>query len=326
MSMAMGRFTNVKALLAVTKISISGEVKIDEKTRLLIRYMSGLSYLSSPDMQSSVFPERLIRPLPKRSLKSRLSQEAAEAIPFPPNPPSSSFPAYNQYGEHGEYVNDSKVLVQQDDEYCDHDHEDNHHHHHHHHHCHDHGHDDHHHHHHHHHHEVDEDVESIEDEDCNPAAVRRMMGYRESPASSRATRHSRHAASKASYSGSDGYDAFENTNNKKKRKIPTSGSVGLHQSSLSAELAHLGLSSSRSDLAVAQDDGAADGQYQASVSYPGNTLSGSGRARYGKDSARRVGGRTPLGVSTNNSNLRPSSFSGISAKGLTTPKITKEVS
>jgi hypothetical protein len=263
-------------------------------------------------MQSSVFPDRLIRPLPKRSLKSRLSQEAAEAIPFPPNPPSSSFPAYNQYGEHGEYVNDSKVLVQQDDDYCDHDHDDDHHHHHHH-HYHEHDHENHH---HHHHHEVDDDLESIDDEDRNPAAVRRTMGYRESPASPRTTRNSRHAASKASYSGSDGYDAFENTNNKKKRKIPTSASVGLHQSSLSAELAHLGLDGSRSDLTVAQDDGVADGQYQASASHSGNTLTGIGRARYAKDSGRRTSGRNPLGISTSNSNVRPGNFVGVSAPGL----------
>ncbi len=262
-------------------------------------------------MQSAVFPDRLIRPLPKRSLRSRLSEEAAEEIPFPPNPASSTFPAYSQYGEHGEYVNDSKVLVQQDVDYCDHDHDDDHHHHHHHYHEHDHEN----HHHHHHHHEVDDDVESVEDEDRIPAAVRRTIGYRDSPASSRTTRNSRHPASKASYSGSDGYDAFENSNNKKKRKIPTSGSIGLHQSSLSAELAHLGLNGSRNDLAVAQDDGAADGQYQTSVTHPGNTLLGTGRARHAKDSGRRVSGRNPLGVSTSNSNVRPGSF-GTAAKGL----------
>jgi hypothetical protein len=263
-------------------------------------------------MQSSVFPDRRIRPLPKRSLRSRLSQEAAEAIPFPPNPPSSSFPAYHQYGEHGEYVNDSKALIQQDDECCDHDHDSDHHHHHHH---HDHHHENHHHHHHHHHHDVDDDVESMEDEDRNPAAVRKTTGYRQSPASPRITRNARHAATKASYSASDGYDAFENTNNKKKRKIPTSGSIGLHQSSLSAELTHLGLNGSRNDLAVAQDDSVADGQHQTSVAQSGNSTSGVGRARHGKDSGRRVSGRNPLGVSTSNSNIRPGNL-GTSAKGL----------
>jgi hypothetical protein len=268
-------------------------------------------------MQSSVFPDRLIRPLPKRTLRSRLSQEAAEAIPFPPNPPSSTFPTYNPYGEHGEYVNDGKVLVQQDDDYCDHDHDDDHHHHHHHHHhFHDHDHENHH---HHTHHDVDEDVESIEDEDHTPAAVRRSM-YRDIPASPRTTRNSRHAVSKASYSGSDGYDAFENTNNKKKRKIPTSGSIGLHQSSLSTELAHLGLNGSRNDLAVAQDDGATDGQYQVPVLQPGSTSAGIGRARHAKDSGRRLSGRNPLGVSTSNSNVRPGNFAGTSVKGLPNKK------
>lgn len=39
MPVAMGRPTNVKSLLAVTKISISGEAKIDERTRSLTRYL-----------------------------------------------------------------------------------------------------------------------------------------------------------------------------------------------------------------------------------------------------------------------------------------------
>ena len=39
MPVAMGRPTNLKPLLAVTEISVSGEVKIGEKTRLLIRYL-----------------------------------------------------------------------------------------------------------------------------------------------------------------------------------------------------------------------------------------------------------------------------------------------
>lgn len=263
-------------------------------------------------MQSSVFPDRLIRPLPRRSLRSRLSEEAADAIPFPPNPPSSSFPAYNHYGEHGEYVNDSKVIVQQDDDYCDHDHDDDLHHHHHH-HYHEHDPEDHHH--HYHQHQVDDDLESLDDEDRNPAAVRRTMGYRQSPASPRAARSSRHTTSKASYSGSDGYDAFENTNNKKKRKIPTSSTIGLHQSSLSAELAHLGLNGSRTDLSVAQEDGAADVQYQAPGSQSATMLSGIGRARHVKDPGRRISGRNPLGVSTSNSNVRPGSFGGGTVKG-----------
>lgn len=263
-------------------------------------------------MQSSVFPDRLIRPLPKRSLRSRLSLEAAEAIPFPPNPPSSSFPTYNHYGEHGEYVNDSKVLVQQDDDYCEHDHEHDHHHHHHHHHHHYHDHD--HDHENHHHHDLEDDADSTEDLDRGEAAMRRAMDYRENSVSQTA-RNYRHAANKASYSGSDGYDAFENTNNKKKRKIPTSSNMGLHQTSLSAELAHLGLNGSRHDIAVAQDDGAADGQYQPSMSNLSNTISNSARVRHGKETGRRASSRNPLGVSTSNFNVRPGNFGATPATG-----------
>jgi hypothetical protein len=44
----------------------------------------------------------------------------------------------------------------------------------------------------------------------------------------------------------DGYDSFENTKNKKKRKIPSPGSLGTPYSHLSADLANLDISSRRS--------------------------------------------------------------------------------
>lgn len=106
----------------------------------------------------------------------------------------------------------------------------------------------------------------------------------------------------------DDYDSFENTNNKKKRKVPMSGSLGSHQSSLSAEMAQMGISSTRDiDVTHAEADGGIGHYYgTGSSAMPtvssGNGISGAGRGRYGKANTKNYGGRSPLGVSTNGSN------------------------
>ncbi|KAL8853502.1 MAG: hypothetical protein Q9221_001661 [Calogaya cf. arnoldii] len=105
----------------------------------------------------------------------------------------------------------------------------------------------------------------------------------------------------------DGYDSFENTNNKKKRKIPTSGGVGGHHS-LSSDMAHMGISSSRDfDLSQPEMDSGI-GHYYGSgssavpASSSGTGISGAGRGRYGRTAPRIPSGRSPLGISTNGSN------------------------
>ena len=103
----------------------------------------------------------------------------------------------------------------------------------------------------------------------------------------------------------DGYDSFENTNNKKKRKIPTHGG---HHTSLSTEMAAMGLPSSRDTVSPSADHDGGVGQYYGSGSSAmsvksGNGFSGAGRGRLGRGSARRRSNRSPLGVSTNSGNL-----------------------
>lgn len=269
--------------------------------------ISGASYLSSPDQASSVYPDRLIRPLPRRSLKSRLSQEAAESITFPPNPPSTSLPAYSHYGENGEFLNDSKVLVQHNGTVYDHDHEHDHEH------DHDHDDDDHDHehcpHHHCHHDHDDDDLDSADD--SSPVALRHSSNYRSSPRSPR-SRHGRYGSYGGKGSGApDGYEAFENTNNKKKRKIPTSGSLSLHHSSLTSDLVSMGIGSSR--------DGTSEDphHYYGSPSPSSMGIQGAGRGRGGRKSATR----NPLGVSVNGSNARNTSSkydqnTGVNHKGM----------
>ena len=106
----------------------------------------------------------------------------------------------------------------------------------------------------------------------------------------------------------DGYDSFENTNNKKKRKIPTSGSLGSHQSSLSADMAQMGISSAREvDLGQSESDSGVGHYYGTGNSAlpavsSGTGISGAGRGRYGRAGMRYQSGRSPLGVSINGSN------------------------
>ncbi|KAJ9611476.1 hypothetical protein H2200_004660 [Cladophialophora chaetospira] len=254
------------------------------------------SYLSSPDTPSTIFPERLIRPLPRRSIKSRLSSEAVEAIQYPPTLPSTSLPAYSHYGENGDYPSDSKVLVHQHGDGYEHDHD----------HDHDDDHDCPHHHHHCHHDEYEDDLDSQDERMAPPRSY-----FVSSPRSPRSGR-SRYST-RGSTSGPDGYEAFENTNNKKKRKIPTSGSLSLHHSAMTDQLAHMGISGTK--------DGSTDDTYYAGAHAGASTglgVQGAGRGR----GARKVSGRNPLGVSVNGSNARsgPSKYDqnmSANAKGKT---------
>lgn len=112
----------------------------------------------------------------------------------------------------------------------------------------------------------------------------------------------------SSLEGIDGYDSFENTNNKKKRKIPTSGSLGNHHSTLSTGMAHMGISSNHDIDALHADLEGGVGQYYGTgnsalpANASGTGISGAGRGRFGRAGVRSGSGRSPLGVSVNGSN------------------------
>ena len=144
------------------------------------------------------------------------------------------------------------------------------------------------HHHHCHHDDEDDDLDSIDD--VSPIALRHSNLNRATPRSPRAQRHGRYNSfGGKSSSGLDGYEAFENTNNKKKRKIPTSG---IQQGALNAEFAHMGLSSR---------DASVEG---LSASPSGMGVGGAGRGRTG---GRKSNTRNPLAPSTNGTNVRAGS-------------------
>lgn len=84
-------------------------------------------------------------------------------------------------------------------------------------------------------------------------------------------------------SSADGYDSFENTSNKKKRKIPlSSGGPSPHASSLSADLAHMGISPrDGSDDVDGLDAGKIRSRHNHHEQYPGSgvTLTTQSRPR-----------------------------------------------
>ncbi|KAJ5908176.1 hypothetical protein N7495_000858 [Penicillium taxi] len=222
------------------------------------------TFNAAPDTPSPIYPDRLIRPLPRRTIRSRLSTDAADTIFFPPTPLHLKFSTA---------ANDHKVYVQQTIESDRQELTP----------------------------EADSHIgfetagEAESGDEDGPVAVRRSSGFRASlsPSSSTHPTGSKDGAPKSS-AGPDGYDAFENTNNKKKRKIPTPGNIGGHHSTLSPEFASMGLSSSTPTPSAG--DGSATGTYygNGNPTSPGSGISGSGRGRLGRAVPRSNSGRNPL--------------------------------
>lgn len=242
----------------------------------------------SPDTTSSIYPERPIRPLPKRPLRSRLSPELADSILYPPAPAISKPLFFQPPSETGFYENGVNTKVPEIDKVLI---------------------------------EAQNGVNGdgkhgyqfkgndLDSDDEDGLGIGRYVTQRAVYVNGSSGRDESIAQSASSNDSVDGYDSFENTNNKKKRKIPTSGSLGNHHTSLSAELANMGISSSREgDLATQVSSDSGTGQYYTSPSsaisgsVSGTGISGAGRGRYGRSGARNASGRSPLGVSMNGSN------------------------
>ena len=279
-------------------------------TRLLFRVFLGATYsppspleLHYSDTTSSVYPDRPIRPLPKRRLRSRLSSEVADSILYPPattlSKPLFQFP-YNgpTDQENGSPVrahpSEMEARVVRDRRNGD-------------------G-------------ETDsyqfkgaetgsDDEDSVgrryQEQRSRPGTMINVSKNGYTVSRSDAAKYMKpHIPQSTGSSGDsvDGYDSFENTNNKKKRKIPTSGSLGSHQTSLSADMAQMGISSTRDmDIAQSESDSGVGHYYGTGNSAvpavsSGTGISGAGRGRYGRAGTRYHSGRSPLGVSVNGSN------------------------
>jgi hypothetical protein len=247
---------------------------------------------------SNLYPNRPIRPLPKRRLRERLSPEVAESIRYPPStrPASIFYPPYppdipeeecgrnettaeggNNY-ESGDEVRQFVGLsrgrqsgTQQEGG------------------------------------EGDWGARSATVPRSHPEMSHAFTGPRQTLKANQ-TRHANPLPPTTDLSA-DGYESFENTNNKKKRKIPTAGDSSLGASHSLADGSTLPASAGLA-TAHSQGDGTGSPQYAALNGTSANNkgISGAGRGMFG----RARNGRSPLRSLNNannwterNSKLRP---------------------
>ena len=235
---------------------------------------------------SNLYPNRPIRPLPKRRLRERLSPEVAESIRYPPStrPTSIFYPPYptdilEEYRGHepssaggpdGDPGDEVRHFVGAGTGRQNGTH-----------------------------------LEVTEDRDPRSVLVPRpppdmsssYPGSRQQPK----TDHTRQTGVVLPPSdlSADGYESFENTNNKKKRKIPTAGDSSLGGSHALSDGGAIPVSAG---LATAhmQSDGSPSSPYSglngSSVNSKG--ISGAGRGMFG----RSRNGRSPLRTLSNGNN------------------------
>ncbi len=219
----------------------------------------------SPDAISP-YPDRPIRPLPKRRLRERLSPDVAESIKYPPAPKTTTPLFYHPYNR--EDVGTNSLVESQhpsERERAD---------------------------------EIErnyisrrngDELESDEDETAYRSRIYSRHSVHSTGRSYRYVqkpdpKHPNPQPPASTTSSADGYDSFENTNNKKKRKIPTPGDSNLNGIHLSSDVAGV---TGADDLG--EEVGAGSGSYHASGSIS-QGISGPGRGRYG----RIRNGRSPL--------------------------------
>ncbi|RYP72189.1 hypothetical protein DL769_004503 [Monosporascus sp. CRB-8-3] len=234
----------------------------------------------SPDSASSLFPDRPIRPLPKRRLRERLSPDVADTIKYPPAPqnipPLFAYP-YNSKEDFALLRTESSAIVNREN--------------------------------------IGEPGQDtglrrngldgeLHDNSLIGQARRALVSrpfqdpqgnaYR-TPQRPAQARHNAVQPPPSTTSSADGYDSFENTNNKKKRKIPTAGETVLSGTHVLNDSSALGMPSppTTSDEGSGELTGAAPAPYYQSGGTPSTNpqgISGPGRGRYG----RARNGRSPL--------------------------------
>lgn len=174
--------------------------------------LAGSEEAMSPEDLASVFPDRPIRPLPKRRLRERLSPDVADSIQYPPAPPSTTPLFYYPYAEKDEeepgrpnVVNRLRGAHSLDGS------------------------------------AVSRRAEVGDDGVTRPSNATGRAGRPPSKQD-----QPRHQSSPSTASSPDGYEAFEHTNNKKKRKIPTAGDISLSGSHSLGDLSSGSLTASSS--------------------------------------------------------------------------------
>ena len=234
--------------------------------------------MMSPDTVSSLFPDRPIRPLPKRRLRERLSPEVANSIKYPPSTldsiPLFYYPPYTLKEEPPGYPNGERTglfgLAQRAGPPFFPD--------------------------------VRNAARPAAGDDDEGGLRNTLATTSPQDASDRAActpsrpdqpRSAEPQPPPSATSSVDGYESFEN-NNKKKRKIPSAGDSVLNGThSLNGEIGSLAISTSpHSPTHDASDRLHGSAAYSATAPYASNSqgFSGSGRGRLG----RSRNGRSPL--------------------------------
>ncbi len=210
---------------------------------------------------SSLFPNRPIRPMPKRRLRERLSPEVADAIQYPPLPQSSTSLFSYPYPLAEDHPDAGPAPVREVGSYPERQPQHN---------------------------GVSHDREDEDTPLRQTAALRASLQHANLVARPKAEQ-GRYADSLpllSTASSAEGYDPFENTNNKK-RKIPTAGDSapsGVHASNDSAA----GASSLAPGVQPAEGQGEAAAPtstpYDGSGSFASSVqnVPGPGRGRYGR--------------------------------------------
>lgn len=241
----------------------------------------------SPESSSSLFPDRPIRPLPKRRLRERISPDVADSIKYPPAPqaipPLFVYP-YNSQEESLSFSTDPVGVASRDNRLRPEGHTGF----------------------------RRNGLVVNRDDDSLIMQARRALGSRgfhepaehgtRVPARSGQPRQPKPQPPPSTASSADGYDSFENTNNKKKRKIPIAGETILNGTHVLNEPAAFGMPSPPGTV----DDDSGDHVPTSTPYYQsggplsnGQGISGPGRGRYG----RIRNGRSPLrALSDSNAN------------------------
>lgn len=236
----------------------------------------------SPDTVSSMYPDRPIRPLPKRRLREKLSPELAHTIQYPrstPDAPLFHYPPYSSRDDAGVAAPESpnSVTAYEFNEtsrnyYTPRAH-------------------------------IYAASASAElPDEISLTSVGIEGKGRSGQQGTQSLRNASAQAPPSAASSIDGYDSFENTNNKKKRKIPSAAETGVNGNhGLTSEAGSLSISTRSVSPGVNSDKSHPPYGYGVPGAYasasPG--MSGPGRGRLG----RSLNGRSPLRTLADGGNL-----------------------
>ena len=242
--------------------------------------------LHVPDVPSPLYPDRLIRPLPKRRIRSRLTPDLADAILYSALHPGSSSLFYYPYTypepERGSTHRNRSAVVEHNSACACASHLE--------------------------HPPLEGELDSDEEE--LSTRTRQLYPTHQDYIAQLLDRpHSPVNPPDSANSSVDGYDSFENTKNKKKRKIPTPATTSAQHIHLSTDLANLRISSRHATEVPSSDQPRPISSSHMTVPYPTasvgpnrSALSGSGSGRLSRVTWRNGNSKSPLGVSSDGTN------------------------